>query len=257
MGVRDHVDQFAGHQAADLGQHVDQHRVLHYIPVVGGQHVLAPLVQNGVEDIPGDVEGHGPGAGVQIHLMEILVVVKTGEDAAGGGVVLQVIQHPVHLVHLPFGILVLDGELIAIGLADGAVRIRPLIPDVAVQVVDVVGLLLPDPQQFVHRGLPVGPAEGQDGELLLKVIAVDDPEFFHSVGGSTVLPMGTDGQVCVPDPVVQNVPAVLQKERIGTAHGGPSSALGIFFSIANPGEKHNRQMKPRPPNWGRLFLCLL
>ena len=68
---------------------------------------------------------------------------------------------------------------------------------------------------------------------------------------------GADGQVRVPDPVVQNVPAVLQKERIGTAHGGPSSALGIFFSIANPGEKHNRQMKPRPPNWGRLFLCLL
>ena len=78
--------------------------------------------------------------------------------------------------------------------------------------------------------LPVGPAEGQDGELLLKVIAVDDPEFFHSVGGSTVLPMGTDGQVCVPDPVVQNVPAVLQKERIARLMGVPPQRW-VFFSV--------------------------
>ena len=80
------------------------------------------------------------------------MVVETGEDAAGGGVVLQVVQHPVHLVHLPFGILVLDGELIAIGLADGAVRIRPLIPDrhfVVVKILDIC-VAVQEPEQFMN-----------------------------------------------------------------------------------------------------------
>ena len=143
-----------------------QHGVLHHVPVVGGQHILAPLVQNGVERMAGDVEGHGVGAGVQRHLVQVLEVVDIGQDAAAGGVVLQVVQHPVHLVHLPLGILVLHRQLIAVGLADGAVLVRPAVPDVAPQVVDVVGLLLPDPQQLVDAGFEVGPADGEDGELL-------------------------------------------------------------------------------------------
>ena len=73
------------------------------------------------------------------------MVVETGEDAAGGGVVLQVIQHPVHLVKLPLGELVFDPQLIAVGLANGAGLVCPAVPDVAAQVVDVVGFLLPNP----------------------------------------------------------------------------------------------------------------
>ena len=41
VGVGDDVDQLARLQAGDLGKHVDQHRVLHHVPAVGGEHVLA------------------------------------------------------------------------------------------------------------------------------------------------------------------------------------------------------------------------
>ena len=134
--------------------------------VVGGQHILTALVEDGVEGVAGDIEGHGVGAGIQRHLVEILKVVDIGEDAAAGGVVLQIVQHPVHLIHLPLGVLVLHRQLIAVGLADGAVLVRPAVPDVAPQVVDVVGLLLPDPQQLVDAGLEIGAAHGEDGKLL-------------------------------------------------------------------------------------------
>ena len=68
VGIRNHVDKFAGLQARDLGHQVGEHRVLAYVPVVGGQHVLGALVQNGVEAAARHVEGHGIGAGVQGHL---------------------------------------------------------------------------------------------------------------------------------------------------------------------------------------------
>ena len=63
---------------------------------------------------------------------------------------LKVINHPVHLVKFALGVLVPDGQLITVSFADGAVFICPLIPDVAVEIVDIVGFLLPDPQQFVN-----------------------------------------------------------------------------------------------------------
>ena len=64
VGIGDDMDQFAGLQTRHLRHHMHQYGVLHHIPVVGGQHILTALVQNGVEDVAGDVEGHGVGAGV-------------------------------------------------------------------------------------------------------------------------------------------------------------------------------------------------
>ena len=231
MGIGDDVDQLAGLQAGGPGHHVDQDGVLDHVPVVGRQHILGPLVQNGVESAAGDVEGHGIGAGIQGHLVEVLEVVDIGEDAAGGGVVAQVVQHPVHLVKLPLGILVLHPQLIAVGLADGAGLVGPAVPDVAPEVVNVVGLLLPDPQQLVDAGFEIGAADGENGKLLPQVIAVDDAEFLHRVGRSTVLPLGADVLVCVPHPVFQDVPAVLLKYFIGAAHRRP---LLIRFGVIVP-----------------------
>ena len=132
MAVGNHMNQLSRLQAGDLGHHVNQHRVLAHVPVVGRQHILGPLVQNGVEGVAGHVEGHGVGAGVQVHLVQILKIIEVRENAPGGGVVLQIIQHPVHLVKLPLGIGVLLPQLIAVGLADGTGAICPGVPDVTV-----------------------------------------------------------------------------------------------------------------------------
>ena len=118
------------------------------------------------------------------------------------------------------------------GLADGAGLVRPLVPDLGVEVMDVVGLLLPDPQQLVHRRFPVGPPQGQDGEFLLQVIAVHDAEFLDGVGGGAVLPVGANVPVGVPDAVFQDVPAILNETDIGVAHGAASFFL-VNGSIAD------------------------
>ena len=81
----------------------------------------------------------------------------------------------------------------------------------AVQVVDVVGLLLPDPQQLVHRTLEGHFPDGLDGKLLPQVVAVDDTKFLHGVGGGTVLPPGTHLLVGVPHPMGQNILTILNK----------------------------------------------
>ena len=59
---------------------------------------------------------------------------------------LQVVEHAVHLIEHPLFILVLHAELVAVGLADAAALVRPGIPDVGGEVVDVIALFLPDPE---------------------------------------------------------------------------------------------------------------
>ena len=180
-------------------------------------------MENGVEGVSRDVKGHGVGAGIQGHLTQIMVVVQVGENAPGGGIVLQVIQHPVHLVHLSLRVAVLHPHLIAVGLADGPGFIGPGIPDACGQRPDVVGLLLPDPQQLLHRAFQVHPPDGLDGKFLPQIIAVDQAETFDRMGGGAVLPPGADRQMGVPGAPGQNLLAVSQKDLVCFAHGASSS----------------------------------
>lgn len=56
------------------------------------------------------------------------------------------------------------------------------------------------------------------GEFLTEVVAVDDAELLHRVGGGTVGPVGTHLLVGVPHAVLQNVPAVLFEYLVSVAH---------------------------------------
>ena len=49
MGIGDDMYQFPHLHAAHLGDHVQQHRILHHVPVVGRKNVLGSLVQDRVQ----------------------------------------------------------------------------------------------------------------------------------------------------------------------------------------------------------------
>jgi len=125
----------------------------------------------------------------------------------------------------------LDAQLIAVGLADRAVRTSPAVPDVAAQLRDTVGLFLPDPQKLLDAGLVVGSAERHDRKFLLQVVAVHDAEFLDRVRGRPVLPVRTDLAVGVPDAVCENVPAGRGIDGIGFAHGDSSCKMAAFFIV--------------------------
>jgi hypothetical protein len=50
MRVGDDMHQLSRHHVIDLCQHIDQHRILHDVPVVRSQDVLRSLVQNAVQN---------------------------------------------------------------------------------------------------------------------------------------------------------------------------------------------------------------
>ena len=133
--VRDHVDELAHLHIAHLRHHVHQHGILHDVPVVRGKHVVAALVEDRVQNelagflILGAVERHAVRARVEVHLVQVGEVVDIRHNAARIRVVLEVEDHAIDHIEHALLVLVLDRHLIAVGLADGTVRIGPFVPD--------------------------------------------------------------------------------------------------------------------------------
>ena len=170
MGIRDHMHELAHLHITHLGKHMKQYGILAYIPVICRQHVIGALVQDSVKRQPvappllGHIKRHTVGAGIQIHLMEILMHVDIRHNPPAVRIMLQIVDHPVYLIEHPLFILVLYSHLIAIGFSDRAF-IRPAVPNVALQIVNIIGLFLPDPQQFIRTAFDSSPAKRQGREL--------------------------------------------------------------------------------------------
>ena len=212
------MHELACDKTADLRQHVHKYGILHDVPIVCREHVLRALVQNGIEPVSADMERHGIGAGIQSHFMQVGKIIEARQNAAAGRVVLQVVQHAVDLIELSLREAVFDAELIAVGFADGAALIGPAVPDMAAEVVDIIRLFLPDPQQFLHARAPVGAAQRHEREFLLQIIAVHHTEALDRMGRGTVRPARANGLIGVPDALAQDACTRLAVEQIGAAH---------------------------------------
>ena len=145
MCVRDHVHQLPRFEPGGSCKHHQKNAVLHHVPVARSQHVLAALVQNSVERIAAHVERHRVGARVQMHIFEIFHIVHMRDDAAACGRMFQVVQDLVYLIENAFAKFVFFPQLIAVRLTDRAAPVRPTVPDMAGQIVNVIAFFLPDP----------------------------------------------------------------------------------------------------------------
>ena len=88
--------------------------------------------------------------------MQVLEVVDIGEYAPRLRIVFEVVKHSVHLVEFALGIHALDAELIAVRLSYRPRFVRPTVPNMGVEVMHVVALFLPNPQDFVDCGFESG-----------------------------------------------------------------------------------------------------
>ena len=162
--------------------------------------------------------------------------VNVRHDAAAEGIVLQVVEHAIHLIHHAFLVLMLHAELISIGLADGAVRVRPLIPNVAVQIMNVVGLLLPDPKDLVRCGLERRLSERHDREFLGKVVAIYHAKLLDRICARAVRPVRTHLLPFRARSILQNVLTHVDKNFVCVTHPlllphSISNFESCFFSI--------------------------
>ena len=118
------MNQFPHPHAADLRKHMQQHRILAHIPVICHEDVLGPLIQNPVEHqrpvlpVLRHIKRHAVGTRIQIHLVQILMHVQVCHNTPAERIMLQIVEHPVHLIHHPLPVLMLYAELIAVRFSD-------------------------------------------------------------------------------------------------------------------------------------------
>ena len=70
--------------------------------------------------------------------MKILMYINIRHDPSAVRIVLQIIDHTVYLIEHSFFILMLYAHLISVSFSDRSVFICPAVPDMAVQVLDII-----------------------------------------------------------------------------------------------------------------------
>ena len=224
MCVRDHVDKFPCLHTAHLRKHMQQHRILTHIPIICSEHILRTLIQDPVQDqalcpfLPGHIEGHAISAGIQIHLVQILMYIQIRHDPAAVWMILKVIDHPVDLVKHPLLICMLHSHLVTVCFPDRTLFVRPAVPDMALQVMDVVGLPLPDPQHLVRTALDRRPSKRQRREFLRQIVTVHYAEPFDRICHAPVFPLRTYLLSSGIRSVVYNISAHLYEYFIRITH---------------------------------------
>jgi len=132
--------------------------------------------------------------------------------------VFQIVKDPVNLVELAFGINVLYAELIAVRFADRTSLVSPTVPDMGVEIVNVVALFLPYPQDFVDSRFECGATKCDYRKFFRQIVAVDYAKLFYRMCGRAVEPVRTYGQVFVAYAVVENVSASVDENLVCYAH---------------------------------------
>ena len=153
-----------------------------------------------------------------MHLGQVAKHVRVGHDAATVRRMLKVVQHAIHLVKVALGIMALLANLIPIGLADGTGLVGPLIPNMAVEVMDVIGLLLIDPQDLVHGRFKRRATQRERGELLAQVVTCRNAKVFNGIGRGAILPHRADLLALGRGAMVQDIAAHGYKLLISFAH---------------------------------------
>ena len=133
-------------KTAHLRDHADERRVLGHVEGHAEPHISAALDEHTVQaavirNIPHGEEG----AGIERHVRKVLHIPEIDHHAAALRVFFQHVKEGIDLMVL--------AELIAVGFPDGAVLAHPLIPHMAVpllQLTHIIRLLLPDPEDLFH-----------------------------------------------------------------------------------------------------------
>ena len=116
-------------------------------------------------------------------------------------------------------------KLITVGFANRSGFIRPRIPNVAMEVMDVIRFLLPNPKQFIQAAFECGAANRKNWQFFLQIITVYNAKFLDGMSRSPIRPMGTDGIIGIPNSVLQNILHIINKNTVCTWHGNLPSSL--------------------------------
>ena len=123
-----------------------------------------------------------------MHLMQIRMYINISHYTPTVRIILQIVDHTIHLIHHSFLILMLYAHLITICLSDGTCLIRPFIPHMTVKVINIVRLLLPDPEHLVCTALDGRSPKRQRRKLFGQIITIYHTKLFDRISTGSILP---------------------------------------------------------------------
>ena len=151
MCICNHMYQFPDFHITHLCQHMKKHCILTYIPVIRSEYIIGSLIEHSIQRkllmsfFFRNIKCHTVRTRVQVHLMKILMYINIRHDPSAVRIILQIIDHTVYLIEHSLLVLMFYGHLVSIGFSNRSIFICPAVPDMTVQIMNVVRFLLPYP----------------------------------------------------------------------------------------------------------------
>ena len=79
-------------------------------------------------------------------------------------------------------------QLIAISFSNRAILVSPAIPDVTVKIMNIIGFLLPDPEDLIHGAFQRSFTKSKCREFLAQIVTVHNSETFNGISRGTIFP---------------------------------------------------------------------
>ena len=150
--------------------------------------------------------------------MKILMYINIRHDPAAVRIILQIIEYTVYLIHHSFFVDMLYAHLIAVCLPDRSIFICPAVPDVTVQIVDIIGFFLPDPQKLIRTAFDCCSSKCQCRKFFRQIIPVHNSEFLDRICRCSIFPYRSYFFASGIGTVIDNVTAHIDKYFVCITH---------------------------------------
>ena len=167
--------------------------------------------------------------------MQILMYIHIGHNTTAVWIILQIIDYTVNLIHHTFLVLMLHTKLISVRFANRTILICPAVPDMRMQIMDIVRLLLPDPEHLIRTALNRSSSKCQRRKFLRQIITVHHSKLLNRISTGAIFPHRTHLFTFRTGAVVNNVTAHIYKHSISITHVSMSSLnINITFEAKAP-----------------------
>ena len=237
MAVSNHMKQFSCLHITYLCDHHKQNCILADIPVICCKNILRTLIEDCIQcqflisRCLSYIKCHRVCTWIQVHLVKILMHINICHNSTAEWIVFQIIDNSVYLIHHAFFILMFHSKLISVCFTDRTIFICPAIPDMAVKIMDVIGFLLPDPENLIHSTLQRSTSKRHGRKFFSKVISVYHTKFLNCVGRCSVLPHRADLLSFCARTILQDILAHFYKYIICVTHYFLLSRFLIFYIL--------------------------
>ena len=233
MHICNYVSKNTRLHSSNLSKHMNQSRILNYIPIISGKSILTTLIKHAIQyHIPfrifSNIKCHHICTRTKPHCMKIFMTICISKNRTRARVILKIPKNLINLIThynraIRIFILAFLTNLIAISFTNSTVSNIPRIPNMRMQLRKIRSFLLINPQNLINCIFNSCLTQSYHWNWIFgKIISINYMKNLLSMSRSPIFPLRTDFKSTVTKSIINDINTILYKQSICITHNNSS-----------------------------------